>query len=187
MGVERRTLQSIQDAITHSSKQARSCLPATGSSQHLLDVLRRLGADEAYVAWPTELAEVPHHAGMAQARPSKRATTLGLRVDFDLAHRLGFQLVPDLLPRRPLPGSSGSLCPCSILSIELGQSSPVLRPLLLQDRHGPAALVKGVSCLGSHAGGNCESTRTATNSYSACYTGTSLKQIPPPSLRAELF
>ena len=85
------------------------------------------------MAWPTELAEVPHHAGMAQARPSKRAATLGLRVDLDLAHLLGLQLVPAFLPRRHVPGSSGSLCPCSMLSIELGQSSLVFGSLLVEE------------------------------------------------------
>ena len=118
------------------------------------------------MAWPTDLAKVPHHAGMAQARPTSRAATVGLSLGLDLALALRLQLVPDLLPRRPLPGSSGSLCPCSILSIELGQSSPVLRPLLVQHRHGPAALVKGGGSLGSHAGGYLESkSLRSTNGY----------------------
>ena len=118
------------------------------------------------MAWPTDLAKVPHHAGMAQARPTSRAATVGLSLGLDLALALRLQLVPDLLPRRPLPGSSGSLCPCSILSIELGQSSPVLRPLLVQHRHGPAALVKGGGSLGSHAGGYLESNSLrSTNGY----------------------
>ena len=125
------------------------------SSRHLRDVLLRDVAEKTIVGWPTELAKVPHHAGMAEAWPTNRATTTGQRLlhHLVLALALRLDLLPDLLPGCPLPGSSGSLCPCSMLSIELGQNSLELGALLVDDQHGSPALINGGCWLDSHWGG----------------------------------